>query len=104
MGEYKKITKCDVDFPAYCLFFIKRILANIDESNMDEDTTMTLIITTPDHPYCYDALELVMRTLDRKGYNTRLPGFKRDKAEGKPDMFTYRWTIKKAKKCDDLPF
>jgi hypothetical protein len=104
MGEYKKITKYDVDFPAYCLFFIKRILANLNEADMDDETTMTLIINTPDHPYCYDAFELVVRTFERKGYQTRIPGFKREKIEGKPDTFQYKWTIKKIKNYDDLPF
>jgi len=104
MGEYKKITKDDVNFPAYCLFFIKRLLANIQEAELDEGTTLTLRIDTSEHPYCYDAFELVVRTLERKGYTTRIPGFKREKTVGKPDVFQYKWTIKKTKKLDDLPF
>ena len=108
MGEYKKITKDDVNFPAYCLFFIKRILANIKEAELDDETTLTLQIDTAEFPYCYDAIELIVRTIIRKGYYTRIPGYKRLKKEGDPDVFQYKWTIRKLKKkdisCDDLPF
>ena len=36
MGEYKKITKEDVDFPRYCHFFIKEIV----EGNITVDNSL----------------------------------------------------------------
>ena len=106
MGEYKKITKNDINFPEYCLFFIKRLLYNIKEANMDYETTMQLIITTDEsYPYCYEAFELIVKTLERKGYTTRIPSFKRIKTDGFPDKFEYKWSLKKKKvNFDDLPF
>ena len=105
MGEYRKITKDDVDFPAFCLFFIKRIMANIEEAEEGNPISwrLTIEINTEDYPYCYDAFELVIRTIKWKGYETRIPNFHREKREGLPDMFHYQWVIEK-KKLDDLPF
>ena len=101
---YKKTTKYDVDFPAYCFFFLNRILKNLKTVELDDTTTVELEISTSEHPYCYDAFELIVRTLERKGIWSRIPGFKREKIEGQSDILHYKFTIKKLKVYDNLPF
>ena len=103
--EYKKITKDDINFPEYCLFFIKRLLRYATNGLGREDDKLTIEISTSNHPYCYDAFELVVKTMERKGYSTRIPAFKREKIEGKDDILHYKFTIKRLEKeYDDLPF
>ena len=65
-----------------------------------------LEITTnnSEHPYCYEAFDLIVRTLERKGISTRIPSFKREKVEGKDDILRYKFTLRKIPKYDDLPF
>ncbi len=101
--EYKKVTKNDVDFPAYCYFFIKR-LVEYGKCVVRPDDKLELEITTSDHPYCYDAFELVVKTMERKGISTRIPAFKREKREGKEDILHYKFTLRKLVDCNDLPF
>jgi hypothetical protein len=101
--EYKKTTKNDVDFPAYCYFFIKRLI-EYGKYVVRPDDKLDIEITTTNHPYCYDAFELVVRTMERKGISTRIPAFRREKVEGKDDILHYKFTLKKFVKHDDLPF
>jgi hypothetical protein len=42
--------------------------------------------------------------MERKVISTRIPAFKREKIEGKDDILHYKFTLKKAVNCDDLPF
>ena len=101
---YKKTTKYDIDFPGYCLFFIKRLLRLL-KNGLGTSDKITIDISTTKHPYCYDAFELVIKTLERKGYSTRIPSFIREKREGKEDVLHYSFVIRKLKKnYDDLPF
>ncbi len=101
--EYKKITKNDVDYPAYCYFFIKK-LVEYGKCVVKPDDKLEVTISTPNYPYCYDAFELVVRTMERKGISTRIPAFKREKREGKKDMLHYKFTLKKLLNYNDLPF
>lgn len=100
---YKKITKDDVNFPAYCYFFLKRLIS-YGKCVVRPDEKLDIEIMTPDHPYCYEAFELIVRTMERKGISTRIPAFKREKREGREDMLHYKFTLKKLVNCDDLPF
>ena len=104
--RYKKKIKDDVDYPAYCYFFISSLLRWAQNSVVKDDDKITIEIKTNDgkHPYCYDAFELVVKTLERKGYSTRIPSFKRYVVEGGHDILYYRFTIGKLVNCDDLPF
>lgn len=109
MGEYKKVCREDVDFPNYCYFFISEMIDSLQEYDItNEGDELSLEIETHDHPYCYDAFELIVRTFKRKGYNTNVPTFK---LEYKDDIktYTYKWKIVKGKEksecnVDDLPF
>ncbi len=102
MGEYKKITKEDIDFPRYCLFFIKRIQDKLDEEDVKERVYTEVLIDTI-YPYCSDVFDLVIKTFERKGFDTMTPSFK---IEYKFNVkhYIYRWRMRKLSKLDDLPF
>lgn len=102
MGEYKKITKEDIDFPRYCLFFIKKIQDRLDEEELDEKTYLEILIESV-YPYCSDAFELITRTFERKGIDIMTPTFK---IEYKFNVkhYIYKWRMRKLSELDDLPF
>lgn len=104
MGEYKKITKEDIDFPNYCLFFIKEIIDSLEEYDIkNPGDELSLEIETTQHPYCYDAFELIAKTFNRKGYDMKIPTFKL-KNENGIKTYTYKWKILKIQDSYDLPF
>ena len=104
MGEYKKITKEDVDFPRYCHFFLKEIIESLDEYDIkDPGDELDLEIETSQHPYCYEAFELVVRTFERRGYDVRIPTFHMEKRDG-TKFYTYKWKFRKLPNLEDLPF
>ena len=86
MGEYKKITKEDVDFPRYCHFFIKEIIESLDEYDIKDPGD-----------------ELVVRTFERRGYDVRIPTFHMEKRDG-TKFYTYKWKFRKLPNVEDLPF
>lgn len=104
MGEYKKTTKDDIILPKYCHYFISEIIDSLDEYNIkDPGDELTLEIETSQHPYCYDALELVVRTFKRKRYDTKIPSFHIENKDGKK-TYMYKWKLIKLSDIDDLPF
>ena len=104
MGEYKKITKEDVDFPRYCYFFIKEIIESLDEYDIkDPGDELDLELETSQYPYCYEAFDLVMRTFERKGYESKIPTFHMVKKDGLK-TYIYKWKFKKLPDVEDLPF
>ena len=104
MGEYKKITKKDIDFPNYCFFFIKEIKESLDEYDVnDVGDELTLELTTSKYPYCYDALELVARTFKRLKYSMSTTAYKTSVKDG-VKKYTYTWKITKIGEFDNLPF
>ena len=97
-----KITKEDIDFPKYCLFFIRKIQEKLDKEELDEKDYLEVNIETL-YPYCSDAFDLIMRTFERKGVDVMIPTFK---VEHKYNVkhYIYRWRFRKLGKIDDLPF
>jgi hypothetical protein len=106
MEEFKPITKADVNFPEYCFFFLSNILKDIEKKNMmDGDMTVVHIESLlSKHPYCYDGVELVCRTLLRKGYEVMIPTYRKEDASGGEIVVKYNWKVKKLINVDDLPF
>ena len=104
MKEYecKKVTGDNFDFPGYCYYFINKLL-EYSKCIVRPDDKLDITLITPYHPFCYEGLEVVAKTLERKGFSTRIPTFHRMKKGGK-DMFHYGFTLKKHVNCDDLPF
>ena len=104
MGEYKKITKVDINFPKYCHFFISEIIDSLERNDISNPgDELDLEIETSEHPYCYEAFELIVRTFERKGYDSRIPTFHMEKKDGQK-VYTYKWTFKKLANVNDLPF
>ena len=106
MGEYKPITKADVNFPEYCFFFLKNILKDIEKKQLEPgDMTVVHVETLSElHPYCYDGVELVCRTLLRKGYEVMIPTFRKEENSDGEKIVRYNWKVKKLVNLDDLPF
>lgn len=101
MGEYKKITKEDVNLPKYCLFFIEHLKKEIDNTDFNEYEELEVIIDTSEFPYCSDAFELVVKTFSRMGFYVRIPTFTTSKKNG-IKKWSYKWLVRK--EIDDLPF
>jgi hypothetical protein len=105
MGEYKKTTIADINLPEYCIFFLKKILSDIEKKEMVGGDVTNVFIATPnkEHPYCYEAVDLICRTLKRKNLDVMIPSFKKDEVNGET-IVTYKWKVKKLLNVDDLPF
>lgn len=103
-GEYKKITKEDIDFPRYCHFFIKEIDESLKENEINNPgDELDLEIETSTYPYCYEGFELVKKSFERKHFQINIPTFT-TKMEDGVKYYIYKWTIRKLSKIDDLPF
>ena len=103
-ASYKKLTKEDIDFPRYCLFFIRYIQEYINAS-LDElsyVTPLEIPIKT-EYPYCSDAFDLIIKTFEKKGLNVSTPTFKLE-IKDNTKYYNYKWRVRKAIDCDDLPF
>jgi len=104
MGEYKKITKDDIVFPQYCLYFIEIIQDEINNTDFSIYSDITLTIETSKYPYCYDAFELVVRTFERKGWMVNIPTFKTYIDSIGKKVYKYKFNIKELNYNEDLPF
>lgn len=105
MSEYRKITKEDIDFPNYCFFFIREIQDSLVEKEIkNPGDELSLEIETSQHPYCYDAFELIARTFTRKGFSINIPSFHLTKKKDNTKVYTYKWKIIKRAIDDGLPF
>lgn len=104
MSEYKKMTKDDVDFPNYCLYFISEIKESLDRNDItNAGDELTLELTTSEYPYCYDVFKLVAKTFQRLKYNISTPTFVLKREDG-IKKYIYKWRIIKLDENDDLPF
>jgi hypothetical protein len=107
MSEYKPITKADISMPEYCIFFIRKIIEDIEKKNLDPgDMTYVKVDTyAEEHPYVYDAVELVCKTFGRKGYDVMIPTFRREEPDKNGrTLVHYSWKVTKRVNLDDLPF
>lgn len=104
MSEYKKLTKDDIDFPKYCLFFIRKIQEAIDnpKSSLSYVEFLKVEVETT-YPYCSEAFNLIAKTFTRKGLEMRTPTYKMNKVDGIPH-YLYNWGVRKEVDYDDLPF
>lgn len=103
-SSYKKITRKDIDFPNYCYFFIKEIMDSLEEQGIkNPDDELSLTLETYYHPYCYDALMIIVKTFERMGFYVKIPSYQMDIEDG-VRLYTYKWHFKKKPNLDDLPF
>lgn len=104
MGEYKKTTKNDINLPSYCLFFISSLQKELNDTDFEVYDELELEIGTTKFPYCYEALELVIKTFKRKGYIIGTPTFRQIIDENGERKWIYKWLISLINNDDDLPF
>lgn len=101
-----KLNKEDINFPCYCLCFIKKIQNAINELYLDEkdfeekEAEIEII-----YPYCQDGFDLIRKTFWNKGYTVSIPTY-RTKNKNNTLYYVYKCKIKKCLTafCDDLPF
>lgn len=106
MAEYVKLTKKDVDFPKCCQFFLTELLQFINDGNVKDSTQVEKIVDVMDMPYCYDVIEMVIKTIKHKGYTVQIPAYKKEVTDN-GTLFKYKWKISKNvtyNNVDDLPF
>lgn len=99
---YKKLTREDIDFPSYCLFFIRSLQEAIDKSELSYVDFLEVRIGTT-YPYCSDAFDLIYKTFERKGLDIRTPSFKMEEKDG-IKYYDYKWKLRKGTSVSDLPF
>ena len=88
----------NIDFPKYCLFFIKKISEAIKGVDFSEPYRFEI---DSEYPYCSEAFELIIKTFEKKGYYVNTPSFKIHLVDGSK-RYLYRWRFQKG--IDDLPF
>lgn len=101
-NTYKKLTNEDIDFPNYCLFFIRCLQEAIDKSELSYVDFLEVHIGTT-YPYCSDAFDLIYKTFERKGLDIRTPSFKMEEKDG-IKQYNYKWRVRKGTSVSDLPF
>lgn len=100
LDNYKKITKEDIDFPNYCLFFIENLEEEIKNTDLENNDLELKIHST--YPYCYDAFALVKKTFEKRGVEVKIPTFRLMSEDGDGTKhYLYKFDISK---IDDLPF
>jgi len=87
MGELKTTFKEGICFPKYCIFFLKEILDSIKEEDLQKGEILELEIHSQ-YPYFFDGLNLVKKTLERKGFKIKFPTYIK-----KEDVAYYKWEI-----------
>ena len=111
MSEYQKQTKDTIDLPAYVLCFLKVIMDKLEFYGFINGSktkvgaiapdTMILPIISKEYCYCFDAVSLIEKTINRRGFNCKMEKYKVvdiDDADGsktKGYSFEYKITKKK---------
>lgn len=107
MAEPIKTVKSREAFIEYTKYFITELLDSIKDNNLKEGEELDVRFETYSLPYYYEGIVLVDKTIEAKGYMTRLPTYHTDLDEDGNVFYRYKWTIKKPKiydSNDDLPF
>lgn len=99
---YKKLTKEDIDFPNYCLFFIRKLQEAINKAELSYMDFLEVHVDTT-YPYCSDAFDLIYKTFERKGIDVKTPTFKMELKDG-IKHYDYKWKLRKGISASDLPF
>lgn len=108
---YEKQTKETVDFPAYILCFLGIIMDKLEfyglidgkPGKLDSDAPETLVIpiVSRKYPYCFDGIELIRKTMKRRGFDCTMAKYKVDTIKdpnGNPcEGYSYEYKITKAK-------
>ena len=108
---YEKQTKDTVDFPAYVLCFLGAIMNKLEFYGFIEGkpskiatappNTLVIPIVSRMYSYCFDAVSLIEKTFNRKGFVCKMEKYKvidideKDGSKVKGYSYDYRITKKK---------
>lgn len=110
LGIYEKQTKDTVDFPAYTLCFLGIIINKLEfyglidgKSNKlgtEVPSTLVIPIVMKKYKYCYEGIDLIEKTLKRRGYNCKMEHYTvidvDEKDGSKTKGFKYEFKVSKA--------
>ena len=101
--SYEKQTKDSVDFPAYNLCFLNAILSKLEMYGLIEGkksqigaeppSILVIPIISRKFKYCFDGIELIEKTLKRRGFNCSMTKYKA--LEGDKEGYSYEFKISK---------
>jgi len=107
---YEKVTKDKIDFPAYTLCFLGIIMNKLEfyglidgkkgKIDTESPTTLVIPVVSRKFEYCYDGIELIKKTLKRRGFVCDMAHYKTieiDEKDGtKSKGYSYEYKISKA--------
>ena len=105
--NYNKHTKDTIDFPSYVSSFPNKLIGKMETYGMIGDNpnrmfknpsaTITIPLVSRRYPYCFDAIELIKKTIKRRGFNCELPRYVVNKIDNpnntKSDAYSYEFKI-----------
>ena len=108
---YEKITKDTIDLPAYIICFLGIIMDKLEfygfidgkQGALDgmPPSTLVIPIVSKRYQYCYDAIELIEKTLKRRGFNCKMEHYKVIDIDGKDGTktkgYSYEYKLSKHK-------
>lgn len=100
-----------VDLPAYTLCFLGVIMKKLEfyglidgkegKSGTDAPTTLIIPIVSKKFQYCYDGIELIEKTINRRGFCCKMEHYKvvdvDEKDGSKSKGYSYEYKISKTK-------
>lgn len=96
MKPYQKVTKFTTKIAPIILFHINGINKKIE--NCVNSNNIVVALTSYEHEYCYDAIQLVIKTYRRKGYNCFMSSYQRYPSNTKNmTSHAYVWALSKKK-------
>ena len=109
---YEKQTKEIIDFPEYNLCFLGIIINKLEtyglidgkpsKTGVEPPSILVIPIVSRLYRYCYDGIELIKKTLQRRGFNCEMSKYKVVKiptadGTGEQDGFSYEFKLTKIK-------
>lgn len=114
---YEKQTKDTVNFPEYNLCFLGILVEKLEtygligkpKTGAEAPTVLNVPVISRNYPYCYDAIELIRKTLKRRGVDCEMSSYQvttlenKGKEGGEQKGYSYMFKLKKASNKRDIP-
>jgi hypothetical protein len=114
---YEKQTKDTVNFPEYNLCFLGILVEKLEtygligkpKTGAEAPTVLNVPVISRNYPYCYDAIELIKKTLKRRGVDCEMSSYQvttlenNGKEGGEQKGYSYMFKLKKASSKRDIP-
>ena len=108
---YEKVTKDMVDLPAYILCFLGIIMDKLEfygfidgkpgKLGTAPPSVLVIPIVSKKYQYCYDGIELIEKTLKRRGFDCKMEHYKTididDKDGSKTKGYSYEYKLSRSK-------